>query len=440
MFEGFEITGGTFTCVFSESHDLTVRDNVIHDCPSHGVLAADQNSGALTFEFNEVYRSGSGTSRHSMYIQSDEVAYPDTVFRMRFNYVHDGNGGILMRTRHQRSEIYYNWFERSTNEEVEFVGPDCHTQKSGWTPDLRREDTDFVGNVIVHTSTWRDAIRAGGDLDGRSQGRVRLVNNTIVFDRPGLAVGVRVLLGVESLEMHNNVLYQTTSGAPMIVEEVTDPATPFCAPFGLEPWVNGRKVYGSSNWVETGSSAVPIEWTSVYSGADPVLANIAQRMLRPLAISPLARAANQTPPTAPAFPFPSPLLVPLYDPPLRAKLDPGQEDFRKPVVDRLDVGALQVRDIDEFVDPIPMNGSPPLIPPKRSSFNSPGASSGSTHAGTPAGIQSALRAASRVSGLAVRRCARVPSSQRSVLWSWAISPQSAFRVLVAMARCAAALR
>ncbi|MDQ3056880.1 MAG: hypothetical protein M3Q96_03935, partial [Pseudomonadota bacterium] len=180
--------------------------------------------------------------------------------------------------------------------------------------------------------------------------------------------------------------------------------------------------------------------TSVYSGADPVLANIAQRMLRPLAISPLARAANQTPPTAPAFPFPSPLLVPLYDPPLRAKLDPGQEDFRKPVVDRLDVGALQVRDIDEFVDPIPMNGSPPLIPPKRSSFNSPGASSGSTHAGTPAGIQSALRAASRVSGLAVRRCARVPSSQRSVLWSWAISPQSAFRVLVAMARCAAALR
>jgi hypothetical protein len=361
VFEGFEVTGGSFTCLFSESHGLVVRDSVIHDCPSHGVLAADQNSGSLTFEYNEVYRAGSGTSRHSMYIQSDEVAFPGAVFRMQFNYVHHGNGGILMRTRHERSEIYYNWFEASTNEEVEFVGPDCHAQKPGWTPELRREDTDFVGNVVVHTSTWRDAIRAGGDLDGRSQGRVRLVNNTVLFPRAGTAVGIRVLLGVGSVEAHNNVFHQSTSGAPIILEEENDPATPFCAPFGTSPWANGRKVAGSNNWVKAGSTFVPSEWSGTRSGADPLLASIASRSLRPVAGSGLIDAGNAQPVTPSAFPFPSPLLLPGYDPPEHAKLALGARKARMTVGARIDIGGLEQAGSSA---PIPRNGSRPLLPPR----------------------------------------------------------------------------
>ncbi len=360
VFEGFEITGGSFTCLFSESHGLVVRDSVIHDCPSHGVLAADQNSGSLTFEYNEVYRSGSGTTRHSMYIQSDEVAYPGAVFRMRFNYVHSGNGGILMRTRHERSEIYYNWFEGSTNEEVEFVGPDCHTQKPGWTPDLRREDTDFVGNVIVHTSSWRDAIRAGGDLDGRSQGRVRLVNNTVLFPRGGTAVGVRVLLGVGSLEAHNNVFHQTGSGAPIVLEEEHEPETPYCAPYGTSPWANGRKVAGSNNWVKSGSTFVPPEWTGTRTGSNPQLENIAARLLRPISGSGLIDRGNPNPATPANFPFPSPLLLPAYDPPQHAKLPLNGSKARRVVGARIDIGALE----QAGSAPIPRNGSPPLLPPR----------------------------------------------------------------------------
>ena len=360
VFEGFEVTGGSFTCVFSESHGLVVRDSVIHDCPSHGVLAADQNSGSLTFEYNEVYRAGSGTSRHSMYIQSDEVAYPGAVFRMQYNYVHHGNGGILMRTRHERSEIYYNWFEASTNEEVEFVGPDCHAQKPGWTPDLRREDTDFVGNVVVHTSTWRDAIRAGGDLDGRSQGRVRLVNNTVLFPRAGTAVGIRVLLGVGSVEAHNNVFHQSTSGAPIILEEENQPATPFCAPFGTSPWANGRKVAGSNNWVKAGSTFVPVEWSGTRSGANPMLASVSSRALRPVAGSGLIDAGNARPVTPTAFPFPRPLLLPVYDPPLHAKAALGARKARVTVGARIDIGALEQARTSTA---IARNGSPPLLPP-----------------------------------------------------------------------------
>ncbi|RZA11342.1 MAG: hypothetical protein EOP02_32480, partial [Proteobacteria bacterium] len=185
VFEGFEVTGGSSTCIFSEADNVTVRDSLIRDCPSHGILGADQNSGSFTLEYSEIRNSGAGTTRHSIYMQSDEVSFPGAVFRMRYNYVHSATGGVLVRVRHERALIYYNWIENSVYGEMELIGPDCDTQKAGWTPDLKREDADIVGNVIVHTNSWRNAIRAGGDLDGRSQGRLRLVNNTIIFDRSG---------------------------------------------------------------------------------------------------------------------------------------------------------------------------------------------------------------------------------------------------------------
>ena len=51
VFEGFEVRGGSSTCVFSEADDIVVRDAVIHACPSHGILGADQNSGSFTLEY-----------------------------------------------------------------------------------------------------------------------------------------------------------------------------------------------------------------------------------------------------------------------------------------------------------------------------------------------------------------------------------------------------
>lgn len=359
VFEGFDVTGGSFACVFNEANGVVVRDALIRDCPSHGILGADQNSGSFTLEYSEVRRAGSGTTRHSLYMQNDQMVYPDAVFRMRYNYVHDGNGGILMRTRYTRSEIHYNWFEASTNEEVEFIGPDCESQKPGWSPNLRREDTDFVGNVIVHTSTWRNAIRTGGDLVGRNQGRVRLVNNTIVFDRAGIANAVRVQLGTESLEMHNNVIHQTGSSVPNVVEENHDVATPYCEPFGTSPWSSGRKVAGSNNWVKAGSAMVPPEWTGTRSGADPGLESLSLRKLRPISGSGLIDTGNGQPVTPAAFPFPSPLLLPVYDPPLRAKLANGGRKARIVVGARIDIGALE----RAGTAPIPRNGSRPLLPP-----------------------------------------------------------------------------
>jgi hypothetical protein len=362
VFEGFDVRGGTSSCIFSEAHDVTVRDTIVRDCPSHGILGADNNSGSFTLEYSEIYNAGSGTHRHPIYMQSDQVAYPGAVFLMRFNYVHDGNGGSLLKNRHERALIYYNWFENSAYQELELIGPDCETQQSGWSPNLRREDVDLVGNVIVHTSSWRNAIRTGGDLNGRNQGRLRMVNNTIIFNRAGIANAILVQLGQESVEMHNNVIFQTGSGAaPNIlrVHEAGEVETPYCAPTSREPWTSGRKVAGSNNWVQSSAALVPGELTGTLRGNDPGLANIGQLQLRPTANSPLVSTGNPQPPAPSAFPFPSPLQLPRFDPPLRAKLAAGAEVARVPGT-RIDIGALEAPGGGGMR--MRRNGSQPLTP------------------------------------------------------------------------------
>lgn len=391
VFEGFEVTGGSSTCIFSEADNVTVRDSLIRDCPSHGILGADQNSGSFTLEYSEIRNSGAGTTRHSIYMQSDEVTFPGAVFRMRYNYVHSATGGVLVRVRHERALIHYNWIENSVYGEMELIGPDCDTQKGGWTPGLKREDADIVGNVIVHTNSWRNAIRAGGDLDGRSQGRLRLVNNTIIFDRAGAANAVMVQLGAGSVEMHNNVVYQTAAGStPAILREnpaseVGDPDS--CEPQSKEPWADGRKVFGTNNWVQTGAQLVPSEFTGTRQGANPSFANIGARSLRPAAGSPLIDAANPNPPAPPAFPFPSPQLLPAYDPPVRAKMAIGDEHARLPLASRYDIGAFEQFDIDDVIQRIRVNGAQPRVPgrPAGSSAEAlPGASPGiRVRQGTP---------------------------------------------------------
>jgi hypothetical protein len=366
VFEGFEVRGGSSTCVFSEAHDITVRDAVIHACPGHGILGADLNSGSFTLEYSEVYDAGSGSTRHPIYMQSDEMAYPGSVFRMRYNYVHSGNGGNLLKNRHERAEIHSNWFEGSVYQEIELIGPDCETQASGWTRATRREDAELLDNVIVHTSTsWPHAIRMGGDLNGASDGRVRMVGNTILFDRPGAATAVYVQLGGGSLEMHNNAIFQTGGAAPAILRENTSASTPVCAPQITTPWSGARSVFGTRNWVQSAATFVPPEWTSTVTGTDPLFRDIAQRNLRPLPNSPLRNAGANRPPSPAAFPMPWSLPQVRYDAPPRAKLAPGDRRARIPQgYFTMDIGALEEVDIDSLIGPFELPGSTPLLRPR----------------------------------------------------------------------------
>lgn len=332
VFEGFEVTGGSTRCILQGAHEVTVRDSVVHDCAGHGILGTDQFSGSFTLEYSEIYDAGAGTSQHPLYIQSDEIAWPNAVFRMRYNYVHDGNGGNLLKSRHQRAEIYYNWFQGAAYHELELIGPDEATQQGGWTRDLVREDQDVVGNVIVHSNpAFGAVVRVGGDGSGVSKGRARFVNNTFLLTSGQDTTVFRIFQEMQSVEMHNNVIDVTAGGVPRIIRAVD----------GELVWTNGRQIHGSNNWIESTATFVPTagEWTGTLTGTAPGFTNAAAFDLQPTQASALRNAGNNAPASNPTFAFPGPLFPPAALP-VRGIVAPGTAQARASD-GAIDIGAFE---------------------------------------------------------------------------------------------------
>ena len=344
VFEGFEVTGGSFRCVFHHADDITVRDVYIHDCPAHGLLGADTDSGSLTLEFSEIARAGNGSSQHAIYVTSDQDAYPGSVFRMRFNYVHDQNGGNAVKSRAQRNEIHYNWIEGTRFHLLELIGPD----EGAVTPPAGiREDSDVVGNVLVHkayTPAVGPAIdglfafvRPGSDMrvdaggTNSSRGRYRFVNNTFVRLASGAGSAVFRMFGfVESIEMSNNVFFNADGSAPRLFRAVA----------GEFAWVSGVQVAGQNNWVETGYTDPAPGWTGTVTGADPGFRSLAALNLRPRPGSPLRDAGTAAPAGPAGFPFPAPLFPPAFMPPRPAQL-PSLRGRRRFADGTIDIGAFE---------------------------------------------------------------------------------------------------
>lgn len=330
VLDGFEITGGTSRCVFMAAHNVTIRDSIIRDCPRHGILSADNYSGSLTLEYNEIRSSGEGTQHHPLYIQSDQISYPNAVFTMRFNYVHSGNGGNLLKSRHERNLIYYNWFEGATYHEVEMIGPDAYTQLGGWNIDTKREDSNVVGNVIVHTNTsFGASIRVGGDLpENSSKGRYRFANNTVYFTSSS-GVVFRMFETLQSLEAHNNVFSGTGAGSGIQVARTTE-AT----------WTNGTQLHGSYNSVKSGAASVPTSWVSTQNHTSAGFTGT--NNYTPATGSVLLDAGTSSATSSGnSYPFLDPLLLPAYHPPMRAKMSPGSEVPRNVMGGQIDIGAFE---------------------------------------------------------------------------------------------------
>jgi len=318
---GFEITGGSARCFFHHGDHVMLSHSVVHDCPD-GVLGADSGSGSLTLQFVEIYRCGSGTQRHSVYMATNEVDHPGSVFRMQHCYIHDGTGGHAVKSRSERNEIYYNWVEGGTYREFELIGPDPDV--NGNTP--MREDSDVVGNVVWHRSIY-PVIRVGTDrappaYDGSTRGRYRFVNNTIIIT--GSAAVFQVFGGVESIEAHNNVLY--ASAGTLRVLDTAEAA-----------WESGSAVAGTNNWVSAGSTYTPGTWTGTRTGSSPGFTDLARHDLTPTKGSPLVDAGGSAPAYA-AHPFVHPLYPPIYVPPAHAL---GTSATARPLNGAIDIGAYE---------------------------------------------------------------------------------------------------
>ncbi len=322
IFEGFELTGGTSRCLYHQAGDLIVRDVRVHTCPAHGILGADQGSGSLTLERVEVHHCGNGTSQHQIYMATDEVNRPGSVFRMRHCYLHDGNGGNNVKSRAERNEIHYNWIEGAYYHELELIGPDPGGAPPGWSEGLAREDSDVVGNVLWKRNTFF-ITRIGGDGTGQSNGRYRFVNNTILA---GTSAVFRVFDGIQSIEMHNNVFCRADGTALNVIRTAE------------AKWTDGEQIAGSNNWVRAGSSNIPAQWTGTVTGTAPGFADLAVHDLTPGAGSPLLGAANPAPAMPEAFPFPTPHFSPDHQPPRHTV---EGTPAPRPYDCSLDIGALE---------------------------------------------------------------------------------------------------
>jgi Right handed beta helix region len=350
VFENFEVTGtgntstGTFRCIYHHAHDIVIRNVIVRDCPRHGILGADTDSGSLTVEYSEIRNSGSNGGNHAIYMSTDQIAYPGSVFRLQYSYLHDSKfdsaalGGNLIKSRSERNEIYYNWLEDAYYHELELIGPDPDGVDPAWTDATAREDSDVVGNVIVHTGDFGSVLRFGGDgtSGGRGEtfGRYRFVNNTVIRrnannDTPTI---FRLFEGIESLDFHNNVIWREGASGLTLVRAVE------------AQWTQGPRVRGSNNWIKSGFAYNPSNLVNsvvgTISGIDPLFANLASYDLTPALGSPLLDAGSTTAASALGYELSNPLFPPMRHPPVRALMAVGAAPLR-PMSAPIDIGAFE---------------------------------------------------------------------------------------------------
>jgi hypothetical protein len=329
VFEGFDVTGGTFRGIYHHAHDITVRDTVVRDCPAHGILGADTDSGSLTLEYVEVYNCGNGTGQHPVYMATDEFKYPGAVFRMQYCYLHDQRGGNNVKSRAERNEIYYNWISGGFYGEIELIGPDPQGNRNVST-DTKREDSDVVGNVFAHKPTQGTRmVRVGSDGTGQTKGRYRFVNNTFILRQGQVSPAFEIFEGIDSLEVHNNVFYRP--GNERIDKVVLETRV---------RWVAGRVSVGTNNWLPVGSALIPTGWTGTVFGTNPNFVNLSTLDLRPAVGSALIGAGVNAPPSPAGHPFPSPLWPPAFHPRLHVLLARGTAAAR-PSDGLIDIGAYE---------------------------------------------------------------------------------------------------
>jgi hypothetical protein len=257
---------------------------------------------------------------------TDELAHPGSVFRMIGCWIHDANGGNNVKSRAERNEIRFNWIEGAYYHELELIGPD---PAGGVPEDTAREDSDVVGNVFVKRGTNEAfaVVRFGGDGTGQSLGRYRFAFNTVIVAPGSTAAVFRLFSGLESVEMHGNVFAMRGGGAVNLLREVE------------AEWVRGRLVAGTNNWVSTGSTNVPPEWTGTITGADPGLVAIAALEgidVRPSAMTSAVVDVGLAPPPAfTASPFDRPLETFDQSP------THGTGTVPRPLVGTIDLGAYE---------------------------------------------------------------------------------------------------
>lgn len=314
LFENFEVIGNLgkatdkskFTArgIYQVADDLTIRNCIVHDT-RNGIMAADLNSGDLTIESSNIYANGYADGDHNIYIASDRVRYPNSVTKIMFNYIHDSKKGAGLKTRTLRNEIYYNWFENNAQSEIDMYGADLgpgtnpiddthySTDNHETQDELRkidpsygeayiREDTDFVGNLVISDNKTK-MLTIGGDggsggptRNGTSFGRYRFINNTFIntykLNPSDKNIIGQLKFGVGSIEFDNNIVYNQYGTETVFSLNDYDSSNDIHHTNSDLRWSKDKQFVGSNNWFKTGSK-VPTEFKNNITGNQPGFVN-----------------------------------------------------------------------------------------------------------------------------------------------------------------------
>lgn len=264
VFDNLEITGGTIRGFYHQSHDVVIQNSLIRDTIGSGIMCSDTGSGSIVVqntEFRNVV-TGGNTSNHAIYCTSDQVNHPGSYAIIQNNWFRGPcGGGNQIKLRSEINRVYYNQVDEPCQlESIALHAPDPAGAPPTYDPDAVEEHGDIVGNLIVDDGAFAFPTRLGGDSTGCSNGRYRVVNNTFVRESGGDWRVLRLFDCIDSVEFTNNIVHCTG-----------------CSPFYIEysvaaDWFDTiLKITGEANWITTGATQIPANFTGTIQGTDPGL-------------------------------------------------------------------------------------------------------------------------------------------------------------------------
>lgn len=248
------VTAGNNTrAVYILGQNITVRNCYVHH-NNNGIFSYKPAYNTVV-ENCEVSFNGQGNGfSHNFYLQG-------TGSHLRFNYIHDANGGINYKDRSMRDangvavEFMYNWVENAYDAgyEMDFSG---NPSANGAI-----QNAYVVGNVIIKSATGNPSRIIAFGTDSR-KGTLFLNNNTIIA--AASTNPLLLLFAGTTANLVNNIYYGGT---------VLSSQTPSGTFTGSHNWLmNGTTANNGNNLLLVNS----------FFGTNPGFTNLAGKDYRPV--------------------------------------------------------------------------------------------------------------------------------------------------------------
>lgn len=205
------------SAVFVEAGaSVILRNNLFHDC-GNGLFVASQSSQVLV-SGNQLWDNGNPGSiyEHNSYTEARGIVFEFN----RYGELCAGCGGNNLKDRSSGLVVRYNTIVGG-NRALDLVDSTYDTIYGAGDYD----DSFVYGNVLVELDDDgnRQLVHYGGDEDEAyfRKGTLHFYHNTVVSERSGLAILVRLSSAEATLDARNNILYAAAGGDAFgILEEL----------------------------------------------------------------------------------------------------------------------------------------------------------------------------------------------------------------------------